>query len=168
MFGWAFSSQWIGEKNVSKQLHNTSLILVGLDINYHTKRTPSPPPKHEGQKCKNKIQSEEASQRLPQTNNTNSMLHWHKSAFNQTPNNILVKHLVNGLFGTLTTSCSSGPFRLSADTTGMLSGNERLSKKKKKKLKKWRLQGRTGATGEFKTSSVAITGCQKMCLIEND
>lgn len=52
------------------------------------------------------------------------------------PNNILVKHLVNGLFGTLTTSCSSGPFRLSADTTGTLSENERLSK--------------TGAAGEHR------------------
>lgn len=62
------------------------------------------------------------------------------------PNNILVKHLVNGLFGTLTTSCSSGPFRLSADTTGTPSENERLSNKKG--------EGCRGAAGEFGPGTV--------------
>lgn len=39
---------------------------------------------------------------------------------------------------------------------------------RKRGLERKGLQGGAGAVGEFKTSTAAITGCQKICLIEND
>lgn len=74
-------------------------IVVGLHIDYFTNRRPL-------QKAEDKHKWTRLIQCF-----TDTEAHWIK-----VPNNILVKHLVNRLFGTWTTSCSSGQFTLSADT----------------------------------------------------
>lgn len=147
-----FANQLICEKDVS--YNSLCSIVVGLEIDYHTKRNPSKP-------HKNSIDTEKDPRGFHKQTTLIQCFTDTKAHSIKAPNNILVKHLVNGLVGTLTTSCSSGPFRFSADTTGTLSENEKLSEKIEQ-------QESAGAAGEFKTSTVAITGCQKICLIEND
>lgn len=138
--------------SVVVSVYFVSCTMVGLGIDYHAKRSPPP--------LKKNIDTEENPRGFHKQTTLIQRFSDTKAHSITAPNNILVKHLVNGLFGTLTTSCSSGPFKLSADTTGRLSGNERLSERG--------CGGAMGVAGEFKSSTVAITGCQKMCLIEND
>ena len=121
-----FAIQWICGYNNSL----CAFIVVGLDIDYHTKR--KPPLKKTGEKHKNNVDSEKDPRGFHKQTTLIQCFTDTKAHSIKAPNNILVKHLVNGLFGTLTTSCSSDPFRLSADTTGTLSENERLSNKKKR------------------------------------